>query len=469
MRRDSIQTASAQLSKRIVSSSMALMLGATALGGACVANLASVPSATGVAYAAETEGWHKTNNKQQYIYSDGSKASSGWAEIDGAWYLFDKNGFMLTGWQTADGNKYYLGEDGKMCTGWVKVKDEYYYLNDSGVLKTGWLNDGGTWYYLEKDSGVMVKNSWREDCFLQDDGVMATEMAVGPYYVGSNGKRSTQIPEESIFTQEDFAALDAVSESVGITYQDTDTSRVFFATREKEESLTSSTTEPYLLVAIAIDKDLDSFLKYATDSKEASADLSKTEKMVLDTAKECKKKAEACKSKLPVKVELITSDRYAVMSATDGKIEISYKDCIKDNDAESVYEEIEQAQNIMVATADAYKEIVEAEETAAEIEWRNQPVDEARASEVRSIISQWEFFSSMKGITITFQPATDGTYTITSMGVQSFGTYEVLAGYLKCVNGETGAVGYVPLDWKDNGNPSLDLHEGFMLHEKQPA
>lgn len=68
-----------------------------------------------------TVGWHKDNKGWWYADSATSYYKSRWAKINGKWYSFDKEGYMLSNtWQVeAGGDTYYLGEDGDMQTNMI--------------------------------------------------------------------------------------------------------------------------------------------------------------------------------------------------------------------------------------------------------------------------------------------------------------------------------------------------------------
>jgi hypothetical protein len=106
--------------------------------------------------------WVGLGSRWWYRRADGSYPRAGWSKIDGRWYLFDANGWMLTGWQKVKDKWYYLGgaSDGAMKSGWQKISEKWYYLGgaDDGAMKTGWLDDKGKRYYLAS-SGAMVTDT----------------------------------------------------------------------------------------------------------------------------------------------------------------------------------------------------------------------------------------------------------------------------------------------------------------------
>lgn len=76
--------------------------------------------------------WIKAGERWWYRHADGSYTKGNWEKINGQWYLFDKEGWMLTGWQEKSGKWYYLKQDGAMASDtWIDHK----YVNASGELE----------------------------------------------------------------------------------------------------------------------------------------------------------------------------------------------------------------------------------------------------------------------------------------------------------------------------------------------
>jgi len=76
------------------------------------------------------EGWIWSTDKKKWWYQtkDGNwycdnGKNHGWYKINGFWYLFDKEGWMLTGFQENYGNKYYLYEGEGSDMGKCMVSD----------------------------------------------------------------------------------------------------------------------------------------------------------------------------------------------------------------------------------------------------------------------------------------------------------------------------------------------------------
>ena len=162
------------------------------------ATLTKYPQVINEARPAEVKkGWHlKDNGKWEYVRGqagDGevSVLKSGWANLEGTWYLFDANGEMATGWHFVGGKWYFMNTSGAMATGWVKDNGTWYYLNASGDMATGWIKDGNTWYYLNSN-GSMKANTWFELgdkwYYVNASGALAVNTTVGGYTVNGNGE-----------------------------------------------------------------------------------------------------------------------------------------------------------------------------------------------------------------------------------------------------------------------------------------
>lgn len=63
---------------------------------------------TETAAAQVSTGWQKDDHGWWYRLSADTYYADGIADIDGATYLFNSDGYMLTGWQQLNGHWYYL-------------------------------------------------------------------------------------------------------------------------------------------------------------------------------------------------------------------------------------------------------------------------------------------------------------------------------------------------------------------------
>lgn len=96
---------------------------------------------------AVTNGW-KTINGQRYFFED-SKMKTGWMDYNDTSYYFDESGAMAQGWrflypeddEWSEEYWYYFGENGKMSAGKEqKINGAYYMFDRQGRMLSGWAN-----------------------------------------------------------------------------------------------------------------------------------------------------------------------------------------------------------------------------------------------------------------------------------------------------------------------------------------
>lgn len=143
-----------------------------AAGVMCLAMAGSMVSYAGE-WGQDEKGYYYNNDAQSYAHNIIQK-------IDGAFYGFDNDGYMMKGWkQLPSGMFYYDGvTDTKSCQnsagkwvyfdpntgvqtyGWAQLDGKWYYFdgNDFGCARTGWLEDGNKTYHFD-DSGAMQTNT----------------------------------------------------------------------------------------------------------------------------------------------------------------------------------------------------------------------------------------------------------------------------------------------------------------------
>lgn len=147
-----------------------------------------------VSITSKKTGWQKIGN-DYYFYNSKGRLLCGSIKYKGYYYYSTSNGKRFTGWMKRNGNKYYYNrKNGAMFRSRWATGDKYtYYFNTSGVaiasqwlnyngkryyflsnstMATGWQKIGSYYYYFNKTTGVMAKNTW-----------------VGNYYVNSSGQR----------------------------------------------------------------------------------------------------------------------------------------------------------------------------------------------------------------------------------------------------------------------------------------
>ena len=95
-----------------------------------------------------------------------SFAATGWAEENGTWVYYDKDGYQVENeWKKSGNNWFWLNEDGEMATeALVEDGDDYYYVDANGVMVANrWVS-----IVNEEDEDDTPENYW--------------------YYFQSNGK-----------------------------------------------------------------------------------------------------------------------------------------------------------------------------------------------------------------------------------------------------------------------------------------
>ena len=96
--------------------------------------------------AAQSGQWiQAADGRWWYRHSDGSYTTNNWELINGKWYYFDAQGWMVVGWIQLGGTWYYLDpSSGAMVTGWQHItysglyqnKAYWNYFNSSGAFVT---------------------------------------------------------------------------------------------------------------------------------------------------------------------------------------------------------------------------------------------------------------------------------------------------------------------------------------------
>ena len=100
----------------------------------------------------------------------------------------------------------------------------------------------------------------------------------------------------------------------------------------------------------------------------------------------------------------------------------------------------------------------------AEAQRLREPADEATAATVSNAINgyYWSFFTNNTSYRIEF--FAPNSYTLSTMGISTTGTYQVTNGFVVCTNDATGAVNELP--YTLNGTDvELDPATGFSVYE----
>ena len=104
--------------------------------------VATLSIAIGMAFSSFAGTWMKDTNGWWYSNDDGTYPNSGWTPIDGAFYYFQSNGYILTNTTTPDG--YTVDANGRMVT------------NVSAVDNTSVQTANDDIFYKELGYGVQI-------------------------------------------------------------------------------------------------------------------------------------------------------------------------------------------------------------------------------------------------------------------------------------------------------------------------
>ena len=143
------------------------------------------------------KGWQNNDKGYWYVKEDGSYPKDQFEKIDGVWYYFDENGYMLADkWKKRpDGTWYYFDKSGEMATGWKKIADKWYYFDKDGAMVKGWVKYKDVWYFLDYQQGAMVSNAFVKSSdgkgwyYLKSDGTLAEKLE---FTVEPNGLITTK-------------------------------------------------------------------------------------------------------------------------------------------------------------------------------------------------------------------------------------------------------------------------------------
>lgn len=133
--------------------------------------------------------WQQDEKGWKLIYVDGTFACGSavgqadgssvvqpaWEKVNGAWYAFGSDGYLMTGWvfDYQLNAWYYMTVDSGMKTGWYYDDQDHctYYLDaETGAIITGWKQIDGNWYYFTEMS---VSPTWN---FNEEQGVWVYDL-----------------------------------------------------------------------------------------------------------------------------------------------------------------------------------------------------------------------------------------------------------------------------------------------------
>lgn len=138
---------------------------------------------------AEFTGWTEDENGWTYRDLDGTPTNQ-WKEINGAWYKFNSDGYILTNeWISQDNQWYWLKADGAMAKGWQFINGKWYFFDNDGSMHEGWVKYYDKWYYLTYSDGDMISRECRningDWYYFNEDGNMLEKANI---IVDENGR-----------------------------------------------------------------------------------------------------------------------------------------------------------------------------------------------------------------------------------------------------------------------------------------
>ena len=137
------------------------------------------------------------SNKQigKRWYGESGAAQTGWFQKANYWYYADlESSELYTGFHQIGGKQYYFDKEGVMLTGEAVVDGELVTADENGAitisaLTDGWSSHNGEWYYYVKGRPY---TGWIGDYYIRN-GKMARDSVVGydsfSGYVDENGIR----------------------------------------------------------------------------------------------------------------------------------------------------------------------------------------------------------------------------------------------------------------------------------------
>lgn len=146
--------------------------------------------------AAYQNEWLKADGKWYYFQSDSTMATDTW--IDN--YYVDASGVWIPSkekptdkWITSGNRKWYRHADGSYTKNdWEVIDGKYYRFDNEGWMVTGWKKINDIWYYMDKTTGERYGEGWHwidGNCYYMNaNGEMAADTWIDGYYVDASGK-----------------------------------------------------------------------------------------------------------------------------------------------------------------------------------------------------------------------------------------------------------------------------------------
>ena len=190
-------------------------------------------------------GWYKEWSTWYYLKGSGAMAT-GWATANGQWSYFEKSGAMVAdrAVPASDGESYVIGKDGYLLTK-LPSQVEQSQADDTIITNIVTLSDGYDYHLIYTKDGVIVeKNAWyikpefKKFSNKYGDHVSNTMLALtdnkdqgqeidpkaviknfqnlpNRYYFGADGRRVTNLPEMTTYSEIKKVGNDVYLENPG--------------------------------------------------------------------------------------------------------------------------------------------------------------------------------------------------------------------------------------------------------------
>ena len=190
-------------------------------------------------------GWYKEGSTWYYLKDSGAMAT-GWATANGQWSYFENSGAMVAdrAVPASDGESYVIGKDGYLLTK-LPSQVEQSQADDTIITNIVTLSDGYDYHLIYTKDGVIVeKNAWyikpefKKFSNKYGDHVSNTTLALidnkdqgqeidpkaviknfqnlpNRYYFGADGRRVTNLPEMTTYSEIKKVGNDVYLENPG--------------------------------------------------------------------------------------------------------------------------------------------------------------------------------------------------------------------------------------------------------------
>ena len=190
-------------------------------------------------------GWYKEGSTWYYLKGSGAMAT-GWATANGQWSYFENSGAMVAdrAVPASDGESYVIGKDGYLLTK-LPSQVEQSQADDTIITNIVTLSDGYDYHLIYTKDGVIVeKNAWyikpefKKFSNKYGDYVSNTMLALtdnkdqgqeidpkaviknfqnlpNRYYFGADGRRVTNLPEMTTYSEIKKVGNDVYLENPG--------------------------------------------------------------------------------------------------------------------------------------------------------------------------------------------------------------------------------------------------------------